>query len=297
MTIVVLFFCYSYPQLLRERGFEGVEFPLIEHCEAEDTQNVPAALVEDNYWDWVVVTSPEAAKMLIKVREHHAYDYHHELVFPHSHYSKLPRMYMQAFTAANLNKPVTWRIASVGSGTSKVLQANPPTGFPVVSFEPSSAYGELLGEELPQLDNGTGRVLYPASAKAKTTLQDGLEARGFKVTRLNAYDTRPVSSVSTEALEQALEADCITVASPSALKAWLTIAGNHPSHMKVACIGQTSYNACKNLGMDMTLVFAPETNPGVESMVETVVMALGEGTRNAYGQGEILSDGTLLFRF
>lgn len=36
---------------------------------------------------------------------------------------------------------------------------------------------------------GTGRVLYPASCKASTELQDGLAASGFTVTRLDTYDT------------------------------------------------------------------------------------------------------------
>lgn len=36
---------------------------------------------------------------------------------------------------------------------------------------------------------GTGRVLYPASCKASTDLQDSLAASGFRVSRLNTYDT------------------------------------------------------------------------------------------------------------
>lgn len=46
-----------------------------------------------------------------------------------------------------------------------------------------------MGSELPHLPGGTDVVLYPASVKASTDLQDSLAAAGFKVTRINTYNT------------------------------------------------------------------------------------------------------------
>lgn len=49
-------------------------------------------------------------------------------------------------------------------------------------------------------------------------LQSGLAARGFKVTRLNTYDTVPVASIDPELLQRAKQALVVTAASPSTIK-------------------------------------------------------------------------------
>jgi uroporphyrinogen-III synthase len=46
-----------------------------------------------------------------------------------------------------------------------------------------------MGSELPHLPGGTDVVLYPASVKASTDLQDSLAAAGFTVNRINTYNT------------------------------------------------------------------------------------------------------------
>jgi uroporphyrinogen-III synthase len=47
-----------------------------------------------------------------------------------------------------------------------------------------------MGAEVPKVPGGSSRVLYPASAKASTDLQDSLAGAGYSVTRINTYDTR-----------------------------------------------------------------------------------------------------------
>lgn len=51
------------------------------------------------------------------------------------------------------------------------------------------ALGKLMGAELPPVAGGSGRVLYPASVKAGTDLQDSLASSGFSVTRISTYNT------------------------------------------------------------------------------------------------------------
>lgn len=46
-----------------------------------------------------------------------------------------------------------------------------------------------MGAELPHVAGGSDVVLYPASVKASTDLQDSLAAAGYKVTRINTYNT------------------------------------------------------------------------------------------------------------
>jgi uroporphyrinogen-III synthase len=51
------------------------------------------------------------------------------------------------------------------------------------------ALGKVMGSELPHIPGGSDVVLYPASVKASTDLQDSLGAAGFKVNRINTYNT------------------------------------------------------------------------------------------------------------
>lgn len=59
----------------------------------------------------------------------------------------------------------------------------------------TQALGKVMGSELPHIPGGSDQVLYPASVKASTDLQDSLTAAGFKVQRINTYNT--VSQQST----------------------------------------------------------------------------------------------------
>lgn len=60
-------------------------------------------------------------------------------------------------------------------------------------------------------------VLYPSSALADNTLKQGLESRGFVVTRLKTYDTIP-STWTDEQLALAKSIDVVTFASPSTIR-------------------------------------------------------------------------------
>lgn len=51
------------------------------------------------------------------------------------------------------------------------------------------ALGKVMGAELPHVPGGSDVVLYPASVKASTDLQDSLAAAGYKVNRINTYNT------------------------------------------------------------------------------------------------------------
>jgi uroporphyrinogen-III synthase len=112
-------------------------------------------------FEYVVVTSPEAAAVLL-----------------------------QGWREAG--QPTLRYVASIGKSTSDALRL----GGVEVAFEPTKATAGTLAAELPDSlaasSSGQGcRVLYPASVKAATTLQDGLAARGFRVARLDTYSTEP----------------------------------------------------------------------------------------------------------
>lgn len=46
-----------------------------------------------------------------------------------------------------------------------------------------------MGAELPHVPGGNDIVLYPASVRAGTDLQESLASSGFSVQRISTYDT------------------------------------------------------------------------------------------------------------
>ena len=142
-------------KLLQARGIEGKELP----CIAFENLGAPLPEALQQEWEYVVVTSPEAASV-----------------------------FAEGWAVAG--KP-SLRIACVGAGTRQVLVG---LGLEPV-FVPTKATGKVLAAELPG-PQANGRVLYPASAKAASHVQDGLAAKGFEVERINTYDT--VSATWTE---------------------------------------------------------------------------------------------------
>jgi len=195
------------------------------------SEKLPQVLV-DRRFQWVVLTSPEAATV-----------------------------FLDGWRSAGQPKV---SVAVVGAGTGEALRG---TGLEI-GFTPSKANAEAFAPELPMRE-GCGRaVLYPASARASTQLQDGLEQRGFQVERLNTYSTVPVSSLDSDALRAAEGADLITIGSPSAMKAWAQLADPRAvRRMPIACIGSTSAKAALSLGL--TEVYFPE-EPGIEGWMEAI---------------------------
>ncbi|CAK9030424.1 unnamed protein product [Durusdinium trenchii] len=175
-----------------------VEVPCIEHAAGPDLQELEALLSSKTEVEEVVLlTSPEAA-----------------------------RVFGEAWRAA---RSPTCRVASVGKGTSVAAAA---FGLEVI-FEPSKANAETLAVELPSALGP--KLWYAASAIAPGTLQEGLEQRGFQVTRLNTYTTQPLLRPTPEALALMEETSIATFGSPSAVRAWSKVTPHRPL---CACIGR-----------------------------------------------------------
>jgi uroporphyrinogen-III synthase len=137
--------------LPNEQNVSIHELPCIEHATGADFDRFEQLLYDDTTdpWDYVIVTSPEAASVLRQVWDN----------------------------SASLQPPV----AAVGAATAIHLKQS---GIPV-AFLPSRATAADLARELPSCR----RVLYAASAQAPDTLQTGLAQRHIHTERLNTYDT------------------------------------------------------------------------------------------------------------
>mmetsp|Transcript_26018 Transcript_26018/g.71663 ORF Transcript_26018/g.71663 Transcript_26018/m.71663 type:complete len:320 (+) Transcript_26018:67-1026(+) len=224
----------------------AMELPCIAHADGPDLDNLRQSLTEQS-WDYVAVTSPEAARVLIRG--------------------------IQGDT--QLLQSIA--VAAVGKATEKQLKDNNLN----VAFTPSKAYAKNLVAELPATTGATTRVLYPASCRAPGTLADGLtQQRGeqFEVVRLNTYDT--VTAEWTDEQRTAAQSCHIACfASPSSVKGWLKNYYNDncdetqtPPPVLAACIGQTSATACEELGWDREHIFFPDS-PGIEGWVDAIKRA------------------------
>lgn len=219
-------------EILRDQ-VEIFELPCIEHASGPDYDSLQGALANGS-WDYVAVTSPEAAKVVAS-----AWDVVRDNPIP---------------------------VVAVGKATEKALEKY---GIPV-TFVPSKATAVTLVEELESKGEGT-KVLYPASARARETLQSGLEARGFDVKRLNTYDT--VTATWTEEQRgQAKKVKIACFASPSSIKGWLLNTSNNNAVL-AACIGETSATACREHSWADSQIYYPES-PGIEGWIDAIRFAL-----------------------
>jgi len=217
--------------LLEKEGVSTVEVPCIAHGIGDGRAELPDALRKE--WKYVACTSPEAAAVLLQ-------------------------------GWADAGRPNGLNVVSVGASTSAALVQ----GGLAPIFEPSKATAETLVKELPDpIPGESNNVLYPASSKAGSTLQDGLQKRGFTVTRLNTYTTEPATWTETN-FEAANAACVVTFASPSAVKVWAERMG---TETPVACIGETSAAASKRAGFGD--VEWPES-PGMEGWVAAILKQL-----------------------
>jgi uroporphyrinogen-III synthase len=217
---------------------ELVELPCIEHASGPDI-NILGETLKSKQWDYIAVTSPEAAKVLAS-----EWDVVRDNPIP---------------------------VAAVGKATEQALKS---FGIPV-AFTPSKATAKTLAAELAMKGEET-TLLYPASAKAKSTLETGLKARGFEVTRLNTYDT----VTATWSSEQKVTSQTVKIAcfgSPSSVDGWLSNTENN-NEVFAACIGETSAEACRGHGWEESRIFFPES-PGIEGWVETIRQASLETKR------------------
>mmetsp|Transcript_21133 Transcript_21133/g.29856 ORF Transcript_21133/g.29856 Transcript_21133/m.29856 type:complete len:315 (+) Transcript_21133:64-1008(+) len=230
----------SHPRLEQLRAgirIRIIELPCIAHADGPDTEKLGVALKEQP-WDYVAITSPEAARVLSGSWN---------------------------FGDSESEPP---KVVAVGKATQKTLE---DLGIPV-AFCPSKATAQTLVDELPATEeNRPTTLLYPASAKAKPTLQNGLIGRGFDVTRLDTYDTVK-ATWSTEEQNLSNLVTVVCVGSPSALNGWLENTKNN-KEIIAACIGETSYEACIENNLAESNIFYPE-KPGIAGWAEAVVDAV-----------------------
>ncbi|XP_023642601.1 uroporphyrinogen-III synthase, chloroplastic isoform X2 [Capsella rubella] len=164
------------------------------------------------------------------------------------------------------DKSFDWIIITSPEAGSVFLEAWKAASSPKVQIGVVGAGTARVFEEAMQSAQGLLHVAFTPSK------EEGLSKRGFEVVRLNTYTTVPVQNVDYVLLQQALSAPVLSVASPSAVRAWLNLIQNEEQWSKfAACIGETTASAARRLGLKN--VYYPE-KPGLEGWVESIMEAL-----------------------
>jgi uroporphyrinogen-III synthase len=108
------------------------------------------------------------------------------------------------------------------------------------------------------------------ASDGRTDLVDGLRARGWQVDGVAAYRT-VFPSLNRALVSEAINADVVTFASPSAVKGHLEQTGGK-SAAKVVVIGETTARECERLGVRVTFVAEEQS---VEGLVQAVASVAG----------------------
>jgi uroporphyrinogen-III synthase len=130
--------------------------------------------------------------------------------------------------------------------------------------------GVSLAKAFPKPKPGD-RALVPMASDGRTDLVDGLRARGWQVDGVAAYRT-VFPSLNRDLVSEAINADVVTFASPSAVKGHLEQTGGK-SAAKVVVIGETTARECERLGVRVTFVAEEQS---VEGLVQAVASVAGQ---------------------
>lgn len=155
----------------------------------------------------------------------------------------------------------TPKIAVVGNSTGRALGCET-----TLTAEPATA--AALASMFP---DGDGSVLLVQGDLADDTLRADLTAKGWHVTRVEAYRTQ-ASRPGDDAIGVARGADMVLFASGSAVRSWNESVGAPPRCTVV--IGPSTAQVARDLGFDVAEIADPHTLEGLVAAAERAANAL-----------------------
>ena len=224
----------SLVEALSALGAAVVEVPLIAHAPPEDMPALDAALARLGGYDWLAFTSANGVAAVA-----------------------------DRLAGLGASLPAQVRMASVGPTTTGEIAARFPGRR--AELEPESAYrAENLVDAFRAHDLRGRRVLLPVSDRARDTLAQGLRAQGASVDVVIAYRTIAAAGAAAS-IGQALDRgiDLVTLASPSAVEAFVAAAGDRSRAVALAAIGSVTAQAARAAGLDVKVVAEPSTVEGL----------------------------------
>ena len=226
------------------RGAIPVVLPLVSFAGPEDFAPLDAAIAEIQRFDWIILTSAQAVRAVIKRGE--------ELKRSLTHSgSKL-------------------RSASVGPVTAEAARQ---AGLPV-EYVAETHTGAALAEELGDRLQGA-KVFLPRSDRANPDLPPALKRRGAQVTEVIAYRTLKPTDVDQRNLRQIAEgaADAVLFFSPSAVQHFAELFGGEQlralqDKLAITAVGPVTANVLRQAGVGRTVLAGDTTAAAVVNALE-----------------------------
>lgn len=210
---------------LSARGAIPVVVPLVAFADPEDFAPLDAAIAEIQRFDWMILTSAQAVRSLVKRCEN------------------LKRSLIRSENRL--------RIGCVGPVSAEAARQ---AGLPV-EYVARTHNGVALAEELGNRLQGT-RVFLPRSDRANPDLPVALKRHGAQVTGVIAYRTLPPTATDERHLRQIADgaADAVLFFSPSAVHHFAELFGGEQlrelqDKLAITAVGPVTANALREAGV------------------------------------------------
>ncbi|WP_419923894.1 uroporphyrinogen-III C-methyltransferase [Candidatus Poriferisocius sp.] len=220
--------------VLRRRGAEAIELPVIAFEPPSDIDRLALAAAEVGSYDWVVLTSPTG----------------------------VARFFEQMRDARSLGGV---KVAAIGPGTAAALAARNVIADLVPEQYVAESLLEALGDEVGP--DGAGRVLIPRADAARDVLPDGLAAAGWDVDVVPAYRT-VAPAPDPDAADLLATAEAIAFTSSSTVANFVDAYGADAVPDAVATIGPVTSATARHRGLEVAVEAAEHTVDGLIAALE-----------------------------
>ncbi len=229
---------------LTVRGAIPVVFPLVAFAEPEDFAPLDAAIAEIERFDWMILTSAQAVRSLVKRCEN------------------LKRSLVRSESKL--------RIGCVGPVSAETARQ---AGL-AVEYVAETHTGVGLAEELRNPLQGA-KVFLPRSDRANPDLPAALKRYGAQVTEVIAYRTLRPTATDERNLRQIADgaADAVLFFSPSAVHHFAELFGGEQlrtlqDKLAITAVGPVTANALREAGVSRAVVAADTTAAAVIEVLE-----------------------------
>ncbi|GDX41026.1 uroporphyrinogen III methyltransferase [Armatimonadota bacterium] len=235
--------------LLRTKGADPIELPVIEIRPLEEISAIDDALLSLNEYDWVILTSANAVPAIAK---------------------RMNAMNIDGRAFART------KIATIGPATAQALKEQ--LGLRA-DFIPTEAVAEAILEQFPETNLTGKHFLIPRALEAREVLPETLRQRGAVVDVIAVYET-VMDTEGAETLRaefQNGEVDIITFTSSSTVRNFVqALTPEDPSKAAeivkdalIAAIGPITANTAREFGLEPYIVAEEHTIPGLVAAIES----------------------------
>ncbi len=228
--------------LLRDEGARVISFPTIRIEPPERYDDLDRAIKNIEKYQWIVFTSANGVRFFFE------------------RFRKLRN---------DIRDLKGIKMGTIGPATRARLE-----GYGIrVDLIPKEYVSNSVVEAFREMNVAGAHILLPRAEIAGDTIPDGLSEMGAHVDVAIAYRTTR-SGEDGETIRELMsngEVDVITFTSPSTVINFMDIIGDGtpiPNHIKIACIGPVTEDACRKAGLGVDIMQGPYSIPGLVNAIK-----------------------------